>query len=240
MHCAGRFSLAGPCCNAAKNWWREDFLQVSCENRAPRHRSHDVTRLADEPSMQRTIMKKHVAALASAVILSCAPALSHAAAPMPSADPAVVAATREMLAAMKVHDMMVRTIASMEQQMPAQMRAGMTAAINGNPNLTPQQKAEQLKKAEEAARAATAQAHEVFSDPTLVDDMIAEMVPMYAETYTLDEIRQLTAFYMSPLGQKMQANMPMLMNRSMEISQRVMMPRIQKAMAQRHPAAAAK
>jgi hypothetical protein len=82
--------------------------------------------------------------------------------------------------------------------------------------------------------------HALFSDPTLVDDMIAEMVPLYAETYTLDEIRQLTAFYASPLGQKMQANMPALMSRSMEISQRVMMPRIQKAMAQSHQAAAGK
>jgi hypothetical protein len=184
-------------------------------------------------------MKKHVAALASVIILSCAPVISHAAAPVPSADPAVVAATREMLAAMKVRDMMILTIASIEQQMPAQQRTAMTAAINGNPNLTPQQKAEQLKKGEEVVQATATQAHAMFSDPTLVDDMIAEMVPLYAETYTLDEIRQLTAFYASPLGQKMQANMPMLMRRSMEASQRVMMPRIQKAMAQRQQAAAA-
>jgi hypothetical protein len=62
--------------------------------------------------------------------------------------------------------------------------------------------------------------------------MLAEMVPLYADTYTLDEIRQLSAFYASPLGQKMLANMPKLMSRSMEISNRVMMPRMQKMMAQ--------
>jgi hypothetical protein len=177
-------------------------------------------------------MKKHVAAVASAILLSCAPAFASAAAPMASADPAVVAATREMLAALKVRDMMTGMMANIEQQIPTQARAGMVAAINGNPRLTPQQKAEQLKKVDDASRVAAAQAHALFSDPTLVDDMIAEMVPLYAETYTLDEIRQLTAFYMSPLGQKMQANMPMLMKRSMEISQRLMMPRIQKIMAQ--------
>jgi hypothetical protein len=185
-------------------------------------------------------MKKHVAALVSAIVLSCAPALSHAAAALPSADPAVVAATREMLGAMKVRDMMILAIASMEQQIPSQVRVSMTAAINGNPNLTPQQKAEQLKKVDEAMRTSAAQTHAMFSDPTLVDDMIAEMVPIYAETYTLDEIRQLTAFYSSPLGKKMQANMPMLMKRSMEASQRVMMPRIQKVMAQSQQAAAGK
>jgi hypothetical protein len=157
-----------------------------------------------------------------------------------SADPAAVAATRDMLAAMKVRDMMTRLMAQMEQQMPAQARMAATAAINGNPNLSPQQKEEELKKVDAATQDAAAQAHAVFSDPTLVDDMLAEMVPLYAETYTLDEIRQLTAFYASPLGQKMQAKMPELMNRSMQISQRVMMPRIQKIMAQRQQAAAGK
>jgi hypothetical protein len=189
-------------------------------------------RLLHEPSMLRTIMKKTFAAIASAIVLTCAPAFSQAAAPMPSADPAVVAATKDMFAAMKVREMMTNMMAQMEQQMPIQGRAMRTAAINGNPNMTPQQKAEQLAKVDENVQAAVTEAHAVFSDPTLVDDMIAEMVPLYAETYTLDEIHQLTAFYASPLGQKMQATMPALMSRSMQISQRVMMPRIQKAMAQ--------
>ncbi|MGB9108372.1 MAG: DUF2059 domain-containing protein [Telluria sp.] len=184
-------------------------------------------------------MKKTFAAFASAIVLTCAPAFSQAA-PLPSADPAVVAATREMFAAMNVHGMMTNMMRQMEAQIPAQTRAMMTAAINNNPALTPQQKAEQLTKVDEAAQAAASEAHALFSDPTLVDDIIAETLPLYAETYTLDEIRQLTAFYASPLGQKMQATMPMLMSRSMEVSQRVIMPRMQKLMAQRRQAAAGK
>jgi hypothetical protein len=176
-------------------------------------------------------MKKTLAVIASAIVLTSASAFGIAA-PMASADPAVVAATREMFAAMQVHDMMKNMLAQMEQQMPLQAKAGAKAAIDGNANLTPQQKAEQLKKADDEIKVTGERMHVVFGDPTLVDDMIAEMVPLYAETYTLDEIRQLTAFYASPLGQKMQATMPALMARSMEISQRVMMPRIQKAMAQ--------
>jgi hypothetical protein len=218
----------------------EDFLQVSCENQGLRHRCHDVNRLAKQPSIKGVIMKKAFAAIASAIVLCSAPAFSQAAAPVASADPAVVKATEQMFAAMKVREMMTNMMAQMERQMPAQARMAASAAISNNPNLTPQQKEEQLKKADEASRAAAAQAHAVFADPTLVDDMMAEMVPLYAETYTLDEIRQLTAFYASPLGQKMQAKMPELMNRSMQISQRVMMPRIQKAMAQAQQAAAGK
>jgi hypothetical protein len=215
----------------------EDFLQVSCENQGLRHRCHDVNRLAKQPSTQGVIMKKTFAAVVSAIVLCSAPALSLAAAPVASADPAVVKATQEMFAAMKVRDMMTNTIAQMAQQMPAQGRMAAASAINADPKLTPEQKAVQLKKADADIQKATVQMQKVFTDPTLVDDMIAEMVPIYAETYTLDEIRQLTAFYASPLGQKLQAKMPELMSRSMQISQRVLMPRIQKAMAESQQAA---
>jgi hypothetical protein len=188
--------------------------------------------LLHEPSTLRTVMKKPLAAIASAIVLSCASGFTCGAAPLASADPAVVAATKEMFAAMKVRAMMANMMTQMEQQVPMQTRSSLTAAIEGNPTMTPQQKAEQLKKIDEAVQTSVTQAHALFSDSTLIDDMIAEMVPLYAETYTLDEIRQLTAFYDSPLGQKMQANAPALMSRSMQISQRVMIPRIQKAMAQ--------
>ena len=175
-------------------------------------------------------MKTSLAAIASAILFTCAPAFSLAA-PVASADPAVVAATRQMLDAMKVRESMAAMMRAMEQQMPAQMRASAAAGINGNASLTPAQKAEQLKKLDEAVALNSAQMHTVFADPTLVDEMIAETVTLYAETYTLDEIRQLTAFYTSPVAQKMQANMPTLMARSFAISQRVLAPRMQKIMA---------
>jgi hypothetical protein len=177
-----------------------------------------------------------LARIAAAAVLTCSAAFAHAAAPLPSADPAVVAATREMLAAMHVRESMTGMLASMEQQMPNQMRAAAAASINGNAGLSAQQKSEQLAKVEEGIAKNSAEMHAVFADPTLIDDMIAETVPLYAETYTLDEIRQLTAFYTSPLGRKMQANIPALMSRSFAISQRVMMPRMQKAMANSQPA----
>jgi len=185
-------------------------------------------------------VKTSLAAIASAIVFACAPGFVQAAAPVASADPAVVQATRQMLDAMKIRESMNASVAAMEKQMPVQMRAGAVAAINGNPKLTPEQKADALKKLDTDIATSTAEMHTVFADPTLVDDMIGEMVPLYAETYTLDEIRQMTAFYTSPVGQKMLANMPVLMSRSFEISQRVMMPRLQKAMAARQQATAAK
>jgi hypothetical protein len=98
--------------------------------------------------------------------------------------------------------------------------------------MSAEKKAVMRKNLEKALPTVTAQTHAMMTDPSLVDEILAEMVPLYAETYTLDEIHQLSAFYASPLGQKMLANMPTLMSRSMEISNRVMMPRVQKMMAQ--------
>lgn len=176
-------------------------------------------------------MKKSLAAIASAIVVTCSSA-AFAATPVPSADPAVVAATKQMMASMKIRDVMLASLKQADQQMPAQMAASMNAMIDSDATLSTEKKAEAHKKLQEALPTLTAQMHGVFSDPTLVDDMLAEMVPLYAETYTLDEIRQLSKFYASPLGQKMLANMPALMTRSMEISNRVMMPRVQKMMAQ--------
>jgi hypothetical protein len=144
-------------------------------------------------------VKKSLVAIASAFVI-CSPA-AFAATPVPSADPAVVAATKQMLASMKIRDVMQASLKQADQQMPTQIAASMNAMIDSDATLSPEKKAEAHKKLQEALPTLTAQMHGVFSDPTLVDDMLAEMVPLYAETYTLDEIRQLSAFYASPLGQ---------------------------------------
>ena len=177
-------------------------------------------------------MKTSFAVIASAVLFACAPAFAQSAAPVPSADPQVVAATKQMLDSMNLHDTLAATMQQLEQQIPAQMRASATAAINGNPKLDAKQKAAALAKLDEEVPKASATMHALLSDPTLIDDMIAQMVPMYAETYTLDEIRQLTAFYNSPVGKKTLAVTPTLMGRSMAAANGLMMPRVQKAMAQ--------
>jgi hypothetical protein len=176
-------------------------------------------------------VKKSLIAIASVIAVTCASA-TFAATPAPSADPAVVAATKQMLASMKFRDVMLASLQQADQQMPSQLVASLNAMIDSDATLSAEKKAEAHKKLQEALPALTAQMHAIFTDATLVDDMLAEMVPLYAETYTLDEIRQLSAFYASPLGQKMLANMPALMSRSMEISNRVMMPRVQKMLAQ--------
>ena len=174
-------------------------------------------------------MKKQFAAIASAIAFLSYPAFVQAA---PAADPAAVEATRQMLSAMKVRELTVQSLSQSEKIMPQQMRTMVTQMVQADTTMTPAQKKQGLEKFEKMLPAMTATIHGMLSDPSLVDQMVAEMVPLYADTYTVDEIRQLSAFYQSPLGQKMLANMPQLTARSMEISNRIMVPRMQKLMSQ--------
>jgi hypothetical protein len=50
-----------------------------------------------------------------------------------------------------------------------------------------------------------------FLNEIKVDDLINLVVPAYDKYYTEAEIDQLTVFYKSPLGQKMLASLPMMM-----------------------------
>ena len=74
--------------------------------------------------------------------------------------------------------------------------------------------------------------NQMFHDPALVDEMLAEMVPLYANNFTAAEIRELTAFYATPLGRKMMTMMPKLSAESMALSQKIVLPRIGNLMQQ--------
>lgn len=62
------------------------------------------------------------------------------------------------------------------------------------------------------------------------DAFLSEVAQVYVDVFTLDEIEAVAEFYRTPVGRKMLDKMPELMQRSMEISQRMvadMMPGIE-------------
>ena len=183
-------------------------------------------------------MKKPLAALASAIVLCCAPGFIHAAPPA-SSDPAVAAATKEMLTTMKAREMMRAVLAQMAQQMHRDRTMEAARAIVAKTG-TPAQQAEELRQANAKVAAADAETHAQLADPALLEDMIAALAEVYADKYTLDELRQMTAFYASPLGQKMQANAPALMRQSAEIAQWFVMARLPKVAVEGAQAVAGK
>jgi len=106
--------------------------------------------------------------------------------------------------------------------MKAQVDQTMRRAVSG-PQLTPDQQAVidkyALKASEEVART---------MEWTRLKE---EFATLYVSVYTEAELRELTAFYRSPLGQKMLNKMPQLLEQSMQLAQRHLqesMPRLQK------------
>jgi hypothetical protein len=62
------------------------------------------------------------------------------------------------------------------------------------------------------------------------DELKPEFVAMYTSMFTEAEVRQLIAFYQSPVGTKMVSVTPQISTRTMEIVQRRMMPHMPELM----------
>lgn len=158
-----------------------------------------------------------------------APAAAPAAASVPPAvDPATDKAVRELLAAMKYRDLLNAAFVSMQKNIPTMILQTATATINANTTLNDTERKAALDRAAKGVPEAVTAVTAIVSDPKLIDEMIAEIVPLYARHFTVTEIKAMTTFYKSPAGSKMLQTMPKVMNESMQISQKLLMPRIQK------------
>lgn len=47
-----------------------------------------------------------------------------------------------------------------------------------------------------------------LSDPARTKELMSQLVPIYEQTFTADEIHELIAFYETPLGRKLTASLP--------------------------------
>lgn len=168
---------------------------------------------------------------ASAVTLEVAPATAAATAP----DPATAKAVRELLDSMNYRHLMTDAFSKMAAQMPQMMRSSAEAAVRGRPNMSDEERAKSLAEVDKRLTNVAPMMTQLFNDPTLVDDMIEEIVPLYARHFTADEMRQLAAFYRTPVGAKALEKMPLLMGEGMKIGQKVVEPRVQKLMRELQP-----
>lgn len=167
-------------------------------------------------------MKKIVLALCTAFAFAL-PVHAQTTAPI---DPAATAAVKELLTAMKFREMMVASFEQINKNMPAIMEQSAVAAIEKNATMSDTEKAAKIVQARRDIPQAAAAFSSTFSDPALLDELVAETIPLYARHFTAAEIRQLAVFYKTPVGAKMLATMPQIMNESMQISQKIVLPRI--------------
>ena len=195
-------------------------------------------------------MKKIVSVIAASLFLvATAPAFadsatagaapSATAAPVAAApiDPATAQAVRELFKVMKLDTMMSNAFGQMIKNMPSMIRQMAVPQIEKNTKLTPEQKKAELAKMEKAIPEAVARMNALLGDPSLMTEMMDATVPVYARNFSIDEIGQIAAFYKNGAGAKMLALTPQLMGEAMQISQKIMMPRISKLMAEYTPAA---
>jgi len=172
-------------------------------------------------------MKKIVVALIASFALAQGAFAADAA-------PANAAAVRELLDAMHYRVTWQASVDQMSRALPEMMRQQIGSTIKANTNLTDAQKQQQLQQMEADLPKMAEVTRGVLNDPALVTEMETELVGLYSRHFTADELKQIAAYYRTPVGAKSLQVMPQVMAESMAISQRVTMPRIQKAMEQFH------
>jgi hypothetical protein len=139
------------------------------------------------------------------------------------------AAIAELLTATKVFDQMQKamesTMLGMEDQMPAIMRSSLDR-VDG---LTPADKEMLLKDVVEKSQVIGKKFRQRFFAEIDMKAFVEEnYYPLYDKYFTLQEIKDMTAFYRTPTGQKAIDSMPMLLDESTKISFTKLTPKILK------------
>ena len=60
---------------------------------------------------------------------------------------------------------------------------------------------------------------EKFEQKMDIRELIEKIIPLYDKYYTIEDLKAVNAFYESPAGQKVLANLPRIMQESMKIGQ---------------------
>ncbi len=169
-------------------------------------------------------MKKLVAC-ASIGLAACSLLVSNLAVAAPAND--AETAVKELLVAMKYKEVMAESMKQMMKNMPQVMMQAAGQAIDKSAKLNDEQKKTALSKAEKDIGKASVAIEAILTDPKLIEEIEKEMVPLYAKYFKAEEIRQIAAFYKTPVGNKLLATFPQIMAESSMIAQKIVMPRVE-------------
>ena len=144
-------------------------------------------------------------------------------------DPQVVAAVKEMFAAMGLRELTARSLKASGQGLQETMRSMIAQSADGK---TASEKAEIAAGIEKIVPQFSQAMEHMLADPALLDEVLDASVDIYATTFSLGEIKQITAFYKTPFGKRLLEKTPELEDKSMAQMNAILMPRVSKAMAQ--------
>jgi hypothetical protein len=159
------------------------------------------------------------------------PAPAPAAAPAPATaaptpvSPAQRAAIKELLDTTKTRDNLARTFQAMSASLPQQMAQAMNARIE-QAAITPEQKQKVRESMNQPFSEAVKEGTSIVTDPKLVDQAVDKLYPVYAKHFTLEDLKQLNAFYKSPLGAKTLVEMPQIINETMQTGVALFQPKL--------------
>ena len=166
-----------------------------------------------------------------------APPATSAPAPAPAVAPAPVAVTpdaraaiKELLEITKTRENMGKAFQAMGQNLPPQMAQAMNVSIENNPALSPEQKQKVRANMNQPFENTVKEALTIINDPKVADETVERMYPIYAKYYTPDEIRQITAFYKTPVGAKSLNLTPQIIGESMQAGFSIFQPRVNAVM----------
>lgn len=141
-------------------------------------------------------------------------------------DPAFAAAVRSLLETTNFEKTHRETMASLSLQLPEIIISSSSQAIRADGSMSAEERAEALAQVQQLAPEISAAVLSLLSEPKLMDELKAEMPALYARHFTLAEIREIERFYKTPAGAKVMQVTPQLTAESMQLVQRLVMPRM--------------
>ena len=140
--------------------------------------------------------------------------------------PEARAAIKELLEITHVRDSLRKTYQTVGQNLPQQMAQAMNRSIEENVSLSAEQKQQVRERMNKSFEGAVKEAMQIVQDPKVVDDTVERVYPIYAKAFTPAEIRQITAFYKTPIGGKVISTMPQVFNESLQAGFALFQPRM--------------
>jgi uncharacterized protein len=135
------------------------------------------------------------------------------------------AAVKELLDAMNFKQTMSQMIGAMSSQMP-QMMDQMIEGASKDSRLSAEQQADARKIAKDAQTSAYAEMTDLFKEPQFLQGIEDIMSRAYGKNFSVEEIKAITAFYLSPAGKKLLQSQPQVMQQVMPEMMALMSPRV--------------
>ncbi|MCB0335744.1 MAG: DUF2059 domain-containing protein [Bdellovibrionales bacterium] len=134
------------------------------------------------------------------------------------AEPVSPASIKKLFEVSKVQELMDQSMANMDQQMMESVR--MSLAQVDAPN-------EEKQKAMDVMSKVVPQSVAKMKSLMSWEKLEPEFTQLYQETFTEEEVKGMLDFYATPAGQAMLNKMPLLMQKTMAMTQKMILPFIQ-------------